>query len=215
MEHRVHSVWRRATSIPELGGGGATIGPELCWRAGDVLDGECIVDVGPWLGSTTAYLAMGVVETGWKVPIHSYDRWTVYYGMSKNAFRQSKTIMPNVGESFYKCWAANVADLGVEIIPHKGDVYETEELPDRPIGLLVDDCTVGTLALDALFDRFGPLLAHGAKVIMMDFYHKKRASEFAETPKWFAERAEMFEGPEEVGGARNVAAVFTYTGGWE
>jgi hypothetical protein len=209
------AVWRRATQIPELGGGGSTIGPELFRLASQVPLNHCIVDVGPWLGSTTAYLAMGVIEAESCVPIHSYDRWKVFYAMRKNAYRQSKTVIPEVGKSFFKLWAENVVDIGAEIIPHKGDVYLTEELPDRPIGLLVDDCTVGTVALDALFDRFGPILARGATVVMMDYYHRKRAAEFAETPEWFADRIDMFDGPREIEGARNVAAAFTYKGGWE
>lgn len=215
MTEQALAVWKRATQIPELGGGGATIGPELFRLAGQVPRNRCIVDVGPWLGSTTAYLAMGVTEAASEVPIHSYDRWQVFSTMRTNAYRQSKTTMPRVGESFFADWAANVIDLGVDIVPHQGDVYLTDELPDRPIGLLVDDCTVGMLALDALFDRFGAWLADGAEVVMMDYYHRKRAAEFAETPLWFANRSDMFDGPREVDGARNVAAVFTYKGGWE
>lgn len=208
-------LWSAADEIPELGGGGRTIAPALVLAAGNVPRGESIVDVGPWLGSTTAFLAMGSILGSADVPIYSYDRWVVDSDMVMNSWRQTRVAL-TVGQSLFPYWAENVSVFPTEINPVKGNVRAIEDdmLPKEPIGLLVDDCTSGRVRLDALFEKFGKLLAPGARIIMLDYYFSetKEHDRFTETVKWFAERERTFGTPKRISGARNVAAAFTYRG---
>jgi len=214
MRPETYTAWRRATAIPDLGGGGASVAPTLVELASKVAPGKAIVDIGPFLGSTTAYLAMGVIESGADVTIHSYDRWYSDYHLHKRAWKHAKVKLPK-DDSFWKLWYANVIDLPVDIVSHKGDIYQAEE-PMHPVGLLVDDVTSGEQALDSLFSIFAPDLVEGATVVMMDyfFYKQKTDRRFTETVRWFEDRNKVFEGPDPVTGARNTAATFIYRGGF-
>lgn len=211
------ACWTRAHGIPHLGGGGHSIAPALVQMAADVQPGESIVDLGPWLGSTTAYLATGVGLGGGVVPIYSYDRWIADWEMSKNAFKQCKVTLQD-GERFWSRWAENVIDLPARNVPYMVDVHrDTITPPDEPIGLLVDDCTHTRRGLDAVFSAFGPRLSQGAPVVMLDYYFVETQPdrrELHDVVRWFAKRKPIFDGPYRVPGQRNTAAVFYYQGSW-
>lgn len=207
-------LWRAAEQIPDLGGGGSTIAPTLVQLSSEVSRNRVIVDIAPFLGSTTAWLALGSAAFGSDAPIHSFDRWEVEPDLRKRAWKHARVELPESG-SFWQLWAQNVANLPIEITPHKGDVYAGEIYDGAEIGLLVDDCTSGVYNLELLWSRFGRRIAHGAPIVMMDYYfirtHAHRR-EIRETVDWFKAREDLFDGPYPVQGRRNTAAVFYFTG---
>jgi hypothetical protein len=215
-DEAIFPIWNRAASIPELGGGGATIAPTLVKLAREVDPRYTIADIGPFLGSTTAYLVMGRMLGGATgAPIHCYDRWFASDAYRDKAWSKLKLALPR-RESFWRMWAESVIDLPCDIHSEVGDVYAGDSVPDRPIGMLVDDMTSGTEALDLLFGRFWTSLVHGAPIVMMDYYFyetQPSRPELHETVAWFEEQHAWFDGPERAPGPRNTAAVFRFRGG--
>src|SRR5512143_3534858 len=116
----------KAESIPELGGGGKVIGKRLIKAASSVRAGRSVIDIGPWLGSTTAFLALGIMQSGADVEIHSYDIWTI-----KDALYQKKAAKYNglhfeIGRNILPDWRNNVRQFPVKIIPHKTDIVDAD-----------------------------------------------------------------------------------------
>lgn len=208
------NIWRDASAIPELGGGGSSIAPTLVELASVAKRDECIIDIGPFLGSTTGWLALGSYSLGHNAPIHSFDTWAYDDDLQKRAWKQRKISLPR-DESFWRLWAANVAHLPVDITPHVGDVYAGDPWDGPTIGLLVDDASSGHDRLDAMWARFKGSVRRGTPLVMMDYYfhltHDRR--DVLETVDWFYSRKNQFDGPYPIDGKRNPAAIFYYTGG--
>ena len=205
--------WERAVAIPELGGGGAIVAPNLVWYASRVPRDQCLVETGPWLGSTTAFLAIGAWLNNNCPVIHSYDKWVVDWDLSRKMLKHTK-IRAAVGKSLQDEWYENTHDFGVEVIGHQGDATEATP-PEEKIGLFVDDCTSGFDNLDCLFGAFGSKLAIGCPVLMMDYYFAERHDkpEFFETVEFFESMRDEFEGPVHVGQPKSTTALFIYKGG--
>src|SRR5512137_2975822 len=66
-----------AANIPNLGLGGKCIRDDLMAWAAQVRPGQVIVELGSFLGSATAYLCLGILRFGNKIPIYCYDLWDV------------------------------------------------------------------------------------------------------------------------------------------
>ena len=155
-----------ADSIPDLGHGGREIADTLIRLARGVKSEQAIVDIGPYLGSTTAYLAIGA---GPRVPIHAYDTWDAttptmrekarqYHGLElANDFRPLflKYVTPVLGERL--------------LVTHQGNIFDAS-YSGPPIALLVDDIGCDEKHMRAKLATFGPHLAPGAMLVLMDFY---------------------------------------------
>jgi hypothetical protein len=152
-----------ARAIPAAGIGGSNIGDRLTALAREVRPPQVIVDIGPYLGSTTAFLALGC-RAG--VEIHAFDTWDARLAKMRGKAARHGVQLP---DDFLPLYLANVQPFGVKVVPHREDVRELR-WPGPEIGLLVDD--IGTSAEATLhkFRAFGPWLAVGARLVLMDFY---------------------------------------------
>ena len=71
----LHELKKIAGSIPDLGRGGASVKNELTLAAFAVKNNRIIIDIAPYMGSTTAYIGLGAYMSGNNVKIYSYDLW--------------------------------------------------------------------------------------------------------------------------------------------
>ena len=209
---RFYDLWDAALAIPELGGGGSVVAPRLVELAERVPAGACIVETGPWFGSTTAFLAIGSWLNPAHPTVHSYDLWRAGAEWVLKAWRYNKiALAPD--QDLKPLWQRNVRHFPGRIVGHQGDALALSP-PRAPVGLLVDDCTSGVEDLARLFANFERRLIDGAVVVVMDYYfaRTKRAPEFVGTIDYFRSRPDTFEGPRRIG-RRGTVAAFTYRAG--
>lgn len=141
------------------------------WRG----DGE-IVDLGIFLGGTTAALAYGAQMSDAISPrlvptIFAYDRLVSEHAMQKILKWYYGADAPGLGESLLPIVRQNLAHLSgmVKILP--GDILKVTWPADRPIEILgVDLCKSKTITTH-VFREFFPALRRGSLVLHQDFIH--------------------------------------------
>lgn len=198
---RAADLRKLADAIPDLGHGGRELADLLIEAAARVPRGQSIVDIGPYLGSTTAYLALGA-RPG--VVIHAYDTWDAgICGMREKARRYHGLDLP---DDFLPLFERNLRPFGRTILVHVGDVRGAT-WGGAPIGLLVDDIGVDAEYTAAKMAAFGPSLVPGATLVLCDYYwHESKAGEvFRGQRRWFEAHRERYR---LAGRAGEVAAVF-------
>lgn len=194
---------QRADAIPELGHGGRVIADVLMSLAAKVRPGESIVDIGPYLGSTTAYLALGAPAG---TPIHAYDAWNAnicdlhakakqYHGMT-------------IPDDFLPIYLKNIEPFSANVITHRCDMMDFA-WSDGPIGLLVDDFGADPAHTEAKMRAIEPHLVPGSKLVLMDFfwYEHKKDPVFAGLRDYIFKRRGHYEFVQRAG---KVAAVFEF-----
>lgn len=183
-----------AWGIPSMGGR-VMAGP-LRSAAAAVPEGQAIVEVGAWLGSGTAQLALGVMDSGKATPIHCYDRWRAN-GTEVEKIRRKAQIETDDGQDLLPMFRDYLAPFDAEIICHQG-MLKDAEWTGGPIGLYVDDAAKQEINFRNVLRVFGPSWIPGETVlILMDYHHWK----FQDKPKsdhkfqtrFVAENARSFE----------------------
>jgi hypothetical protein len=145
------------------------------WHAQEVLTGAgSIVDLGSWLGSTTAALAMGLVAnprpSAAHTVIHAYDQfiWEEPMGYHSPATRLGP-YQP--GETFRPEFELVVRRWRRRIVVHEGDLLR-ERWTGGPIELLLVDAMKSWELTGHLMRRFYPCLSAGCGyLIHQDFSH--------------------------------------------
>ncbi len=172
-------LWSHAKGIPDLGAGGRSCGTALAALAREVQRGV-VIDIGPWMGSTTAYLALGVIEGGHQVSIHAFDLWTASDVWTEKA-KAYNGIEFEPDEDLQSRWARNVrpfVDAGARIMPHKGDMGR-KLWTGNDVGLLVHDAGATSALLRRALKNFGRRMFTGAHLVLMD-YNFENAHEIRE-----------------------------------
>lgn len=190
-----------ADAIPELGHGGRVIADELVRLAAGVRAGESIVDIGPYLGSTTAYLALGAPSG---TPIHAFDTWdSDICDLKRKAKQFHRMTLP---DDLLPMYLENLEPFGMNLAVHRVDMNDSV-WNDGPIGLLVDDIGVEPGPAAAKMAAFGPHLVPGAKIALLDYFwfETKRAPQFTGQRDYFAARADRYRFVKRLG---KVAALF-------
>jgi len=191
-----------ADRIPSMGA--RHIGDYLIRLARDVPAGSNIVEVGAWLGSGTAYLALGA-----SVPIHVYDRFHTNRGEREKARLQSFDLP--LGDSL-KIVKANLAPFHADIHYHRCDIREAEWCGD-PIGLYIDDASKRPAAWRHVVDTFFPHLIDGAVIVLMDFnYFDKTGDPAHNTQREYIAQHPEFEPIDEMN-TQPMERFFRYRGG--
>ena len=140
--------------------------------AARVQAGQAIVEVGAWLGASTAHLALGTLAGGKNVPIHVFDRWRVNADQVEKARRFGLDLA--VGQDSLPLFEHYLAPFGVAVVPHQGEFADTE-WHGGPIGLYVDDGAKDSIAFHRMLTVFAPHWVPGAtRLILNDFYFFER-----------------------------------------
>lgn len=125
-------------------------------------DGTAIVEVGTWLGSGTAHLALGVSERERPVPIHSYDRFQADRSEAKKAASWGLDIEPS--SDTQPVVETLLQDFPAEIHLRKGDLFGIR-WDNGPIGLYVDDAAKRPSAFYQMLEVFAPFWVRGQTII--------------------------------------------------
>lgn len=181
--------------------------------ASNVPKGSCIVEVGAWLGGTTAHMALGAREAIETPELIVFDRFKATQAEVEKAARagisltRGQDTRPQVQEILRK--------FSVPIDLKKTGILEIE-WTHRPIGLYVDDAAKTPELFGHVVRQFGPSWIPGETIVaLLDYKYWKRFGDLekARTLKVQKEFIESFpECFELVMDSReSSASVFRYT----
>ncbi|MCK8485468.1 class I SAM-dependent methyltransferase [Aliiroseovarius sp. S2029] len=129
-----------------------------------------VVDLGCFVGGSTARLADGHVDAGKRHWIHAYDRFKAD-DRTKAQELYRKGIPPFDGTDIY--WLARdlLEPWEDRVTLHRGDIL-TKTWDGSPIELLVMDAAKSTETADGIAERFFPYLIPGQSlVVQQDYFH--------------------------------------------
>lgn len=141
------------------------------WAARDWARGRgAIVDLGCFVGGSSARLAEGRRQAGHGARVHGYDRFTATTALKKRLFEpagippfEGRDILP-LAHRLLQPWA----DL---ITLHPGEI-EDNGWAGGLIEILALDASKSTAAMDRMAELFFPsLIPGGALVIQQDYFH--------------------------------------------
>lgn len=145
------------------------------WHAQEEVTGAgTIVDLGSWLGSTTAAMAMGLTSNRRKsarhTVIHAYDQFI--WDPRFDYHSPPTTLGPyRAGDSFRAEFELVVGRWRERIVVHEGDLRH-EDWTDEPIELLLVDAMKSWELATHIVGHFYPaLLPAGGYLIHQDFSH--------------------------------------------
>jgi hypothetical protein len=140
----------------------------LTWLTAERFEGwGAVVDLGPWLGSSSAALAEGLRRQGSTARVQSYDlfKWDREY-MSAIA---AEDLEP--GDDFRPLFMREVGEYASMIDAHKEDVSRMR-WSGGPIEILFVDVAKTWDLTNAVFRGFGHALVPGrSRVVLQDFRH--------------------------------------------
>ncbi|MEO8368875.1 MAG: tetratricopeptide repeat protein [Candidatus Solibacter sp.] len=142
----------------------------LCWLTAEQFEGwGAVVDLGPWLGSSSVALAEGLKRRGADTRIQSIDlfQWEPVYMESVSGAGLAH------GQDFLPLFEQETAEYSAWIRPLKQDLT-TFSWAGGPIEILFVDAAKSWELTNAIFRSFGPFLEPGkTRVVLQDFrYHE-------------------------------------------
>ncbi len=189
---RRNELLKKANNIPSLGNGGNVISTYLSYYAERVQSEHCIVEVGPWLGSSTAYLSIGSMW-GNNPRIYSIDKWHASQDYVDKASKYHG-IKLSLNQDIQPLFNSNLEGFR-NIHPIKKSLFDIEWNSEK-IGLLILDMGNGKIHTDHALKIFLPSCIPGHTIIFfMDFYfyesHKENA--FSYQKNFFRGNRDCFE----------------------
>jgi hypothetical protein len=131
-----------------------------------------IVELGAWMGASTAYIAAGIRDSGVDTKALVYDKFESKHGhiAKVKAFYDKKGIdaVP-VGPSV-QAFRDNLGPLMRYVSPHQCQI-EKMQWPGAPISLLVTDAPKRVPAISAVLTNLREALKPGAIMAWQDFCH--------------------------------------------
>jgi hypothetical protein len=131
-----------------------------------------IVELGAWMGASTAYIAAGIRDSGVTTKAHVYDQFISKVGhiAKVQAFydKQGIDAVP-VGPSL-EAFKDNLGPLIEFVEPHQGKI-EQMEWGKEPIALLVTDAPKRVPAISSVLTKLRDALQPGAIMAWQDFCH--------------------------------------------
>jgi len=169
----------------------------LTWLAAEKFEGwGAIIDLGPWLGSSSAAFAEGLKRSGSNAKIHSLDlfRWEPSYMESIAATGYQE------GDDFLPLFKREVGEYGAWIDAQKQDLTNYR-WNGGPIEFLFVDAAKSWELTNSIFQGFGHCLVPGrSRVILQDFrFHLTHW-----LPLIFDSRPDLWQEVESVGDGHTV-----------
>lgn len=204
---------QQAARIPSMGG--REIGPFLRQAASEVGVGQCIVEIGAWMGAGTAQMALGARRVTPVPTIHVFDRFrTARHEIAK---AERAGVRLRKGQNTLPLVQRHLAPFRVPLVFHKTRI-DRAEWDAGPIGLFVDDVSKGPEKFFQVLRTFGPSWIVGETiVVLMDYYYWKKAEDEESARRlrvqqdFVTAHPEAFE-PIESEHTRNTSsAIFRYT----
>lgn len=177
---------KAAWALPSMGG--REIGTALMMLAEAVPPGQAIVEVGCWMGSGTAHMALGARENG--TPIHCFDRWKANLAEVRKAAQFGVTL--ERGQDTLPLVRENLEPFGADIAFHQGGLLKSA-WSGGPIGLYVDDASKSPELWHHAVRTFIPNVPVGGFLVLMDFYFfEKAGARYKAQYRWMATRGDQF-----------------------
>lgn len=127
-------------------------------------DSGAIVDLGCFVGGSTARLAAGATAAGLQAPIHAYDRFTADENVKAKAL-YSAGVAPFDGHDILPLAEELLSPWTGRIALHPGEV-EDQRWTGDPIEVLVVDAAKTASTADAIAGTFFPALIPGRSVVV-------------------------------------------------
>lgn len=172
---------------------------------------KCIVEIGPWLGQTTAYLALGIKKSKrHDLNYHCFDQWKATEQVCKEV-KNHKDIRLKQGEDLFSHFEKNLAPFEVTIQSHKGKPTKAS-WDGQAIDLFV--FRPGVLKKDAkrILKIFSPsFIKRRTLILWMDYYSHGKNKDLT---SW---RADIYSKSDSLQFIKRIekskVAVFKYRGG--
>jgi hypothetical protein len=163
----------RVTGLPPIPAMTTDAERECYYRLAKEAAGKgAIVELGAWMGASTAYIAAGIRDSGVRTKAHVYDQFISKAGhvAKVKAFYDKRGIdaVP-VGLSFEQ-FKKNLGPLLDYVTPHQGKI-EKIAWSRAPIALLVSDAPKRVPAISAVLTEFREALGPGSIMAWQDFCH--------------------------------------------
>jgi hypothetical protein len=146
---------------------------ECYYRLAKVAAGNgAIVELGAWMGASTAYIAAGIRDSGVDAKAHVYDQFiskTGHIGKVQAFYDKIGLDKVPVGPSL-ETFRKNLGPLLGYVEAHQGKI-EQMQWGGEPIALLVTDAPKRVPAISAVLTKLREALQPGAIMAWQDFCH--------------------------------------------
>ncbi len=140
------------------------------WLGRDFAAGRgAIVDLGCFVGGSTAHLAEGNRRAGRPVAVHAYDRFRVAAGL-KQRMLYARGIEPFAGQDMLPLATRLLAPWAPHVTLHPG-LIEQQIWAGGPIAVLVVDAAKSARVADAIAASFFPMVVPGGVIVQQDALH--------------------------------------------
>jgi hypothetical protein len=146
---------------------------ECYYRLAKEAAGEgAIVELGAWMGASTAYIAAGVRDSGVPTKAHVYDQFVSkpgHIGKVKAFYDKRGIDRVPIGPSLL-AFRDNLGPLMAHIEPHQGKI-EQMQWGNEPIALLITDAPKRVPAISSVLTKLRKALQPGSIMAWQDFCH--------------------------------------------
>jgi hypothetical protein len=140
------------------------------WLGRDGAAGRgAIVDLGSFVGGSTAHLAEGNRRAAQPVAIHAYDRFRVAAGL-KRRMLYARGIEAFPGQDMLPVAVRLLAPWADRVTLHPG-LIQHQTWPGAPIAVLVVDAAKTARVADAIARAFFPSVVPGGLIVQQDALH--------------------------------------------
>jgi hypothetical protein len=131
-----------------------------------------IVELGAWLGASTAYIAAGIRDSGVQTKAHVYDKFESKIGHidKVKAFYAKHGLDKAPTGPCLQSFRGNLGPLIEYVEPHAGQI-EKMQWDGKPIALMVTDAPKRVPAISSVLTKLRHALQPGAIMAWQDFCH--------------------------------------------
>jgi hypothetical protein len=164
---------RSVTGVPPIAAMTTDAERECYYRLTKEAAGKgAIVELGAWMGASTAYIAAGIRDSGVQTKAHVYDHFKSKPGhiAKVQAFYDKEGIDKVPTGPCLETFKDNLGPLNAFIEPHPGEI-EAMNWTGGPISLLVTDAPKRVPAISAVMTALRNPLQPGSLMAWQDFCH--------------------------------------------
>jgi len=134
-----------------------------------------VVELGAWLGASSAYIAAGMRDSGTAGRAHVYDRFLSkpVHAEKVKAFHAEHGGEPGelpMGDCLPQ-FKNNLGPLLDYLVVHKGEIDAIKWADDKPIAVLISDAPKRAGVISSVLTAFASALRPGALMAWQDFCH--------------------------------------------
>lgn len=145
-----------------------------------------VVEIGSWLGASTAHLAAGLRDGGVPGRVHTHDRYK--WGSESNS--KYGLGLAN-GADFSGHFVRNLGPLAYLVEAWKGEIKDRVWPADNPIEILFLDAPKSASLLERTLRIFGPALVPGQSMLVLQDYQHPPSYEIPLALEALGERLEL------------------------